>query len=207
MNAARLQQQRQFTVNHGYSHFIRFFRKFMVFGALLLILAVGLWLGFYKGNNTVEPVKTAEVSSEAALIKASFDGIDKKGQPFRVTSDKTVQELNNQDIYDLTRPMADIVSGQGRWMAASAQQGLFNNATSVLFLEENVKLFYDDGMEFSLENAELDLMENTAVSRAPVQGQGPAGTISAQGMEISGDGNRITFEGPARMRLRTAGEK
>ena len=207
MDEARQLRHNNWTVNHTYTKFIKFFRKFMVIVALILILAVALWLGYYKDEKAVAPEPEKEMSTEAALVQAQFDGVDNQGRPFRVTAERTVQQSDNSDVFNLTLPMADIVDQNNRWMAASANAGQYNQASTVLYLEENVKLFYDDGMEFTLEKAEINMSDNTANSDAPVRGQGPSGRINAAGLNISGSGDKIIFDGPATMKLRTAGEK
>ena len=198
-------QPTEWHFNRGYSTFIKFFRRFMVLGALILIMAVALWLNMDEEEPRVQPQQADETRGEAALIKAQFDGIDTADRPYRVTADKTVQQSDNQDLYRLTQPMADILTSDQRWMAASAARGTYNQEDETLELEENVKIFYDDGMEFTLQKAQLDLKNNTARSDLPLTGRGPAGAIDANGLDIQAAGETIIFQGPAKLTLNQAG--
>ena len=194
------------TVNYTYSKFIRFFRKFIILIALAFVVAVAIWMNIYNQDQSIPSAETADTPrGEAALVSAQFDGIDSEDRPYRVTADKAVRSTDNADLIDMTNPMADLLTADERWLAGTAQTGEYDQAASTLALQDDVKLYYDDGVEFTLENALLNLKDTTAVSDSPVSGQGPSGQISGQALNITESGNKIIFKGPAKMRLRTAG--
>lgn len=194
------------TVNYGYSKFIRFFRKFIVLIALAFIAAVVIWMKIYNQQQSIPSTadNTTAPSGEAALISAQFDGIDNENRPYRVTADKAVRSTDDTDLINMTNPMADLLTADDRWLAGTAQSGEYNQAKSTLDLRDNVKLYYDDGVEFTLQNALLDLKQTSAISDMPVRGQGPSGNISAQALNITDGGNMIIFKGPATLQLRSA---
>lgn len=196
-------------VNYGYSRFIRFFRKFMVLIAIAMIAAVGIWMRY--GDDSRPPVVTADdpqtPRGEAALIEARFDGIDRNNRPFRVTADKAVRSTDSADIVDLQNPMADLLLQDQEWLVGRAKTGLYDEKQSTLDLSGEVKINYDDGTEFSMDQARLNLKDTSATSDTPVTGQGPAGRITGQALNIDPGGHMIIFKGPATLRLRAAQEK
>lgn len=198
---------RNISVNYGYSRFIRFFRKFMVLLAVGFIAAVAVWMSFYNDPKTIKPEQDQATApqGEAALVTAQFDGIDNQGRPYRVTADRAVRSTDNTDLIDMTNPMADLLDANNKWLAGTADTGQFDQSTSLLNLRDNVKLYYDDGMEFTLESVLLNLQDTSATSNQPVRGQGPSGRINGQALNIMDGGNMIIIKGPATMRLRTAG--
>ncbi len=196
-------------VNYGYSKFIRFFRKFMILIAIGFIAAVAVWMQYYNEGNapvTPTPDETAP-RGQAALIEAQFDGIDSENRPYRVTADKATRSTDNADLVDLDRPTADLLTSDEKWLVGKANTGAFDQTTSVLDLNGSVKLYYDDGTEFTLDQARLNLKDTSATSDDPVMGQGPSGRITGQALNITEGGNMITFKGPATLRLRTAKAK
>lgn len=193
---------RTWKVNRGYSVFIRVLRKSFIFIALLLIGIVIAWLVIFDVNRSSGPETGSQAEGEAALVKARYDGVDNQSRPYRITADRAVRVSGEGGLVELEQPLADIFLSETEWMAARSDTGSFSQKTEILNLQENVKLFYDAGMEFSLSQVSLDLKAGTAVSDQPVEGQGPSGRIKAMGILIEDGGYNIIFTGPAQLRLR-----
>lgn len=208
MNAAAPSEQfdidrgRNWQINRRYSVFIRVLRKSFIFIALLFIAIVVVWLMFFNAEQQQQPAKPTEAQGETALIDAQYDGIDNRNRSYRVTADRAVRSTRNVDLVNMEQPLADIFGTDNSWMALRADTGDFDQKSEILNLQQNVKIFYDQGMEFSLEQARIDLKDSSAVSDRPLEGQGPSGRIQASGMKLQNAGETIIFTGPATLRLR-----
>jgi hypothetical protein len=64
-----------------------------------------------------------------------------------------------------------------------------------------VIFFHDSGYEMHLKDVRIDIKTHHAQTDLPVQGQGPAGGIDAQNLEITDGGDLIIFGGPVRLTL------
>jgi lipopolysaccharide export system protein LptC len=195
-------------INRGYTVFIKILRKSFVAIALLLICAVVFWLFFFDpANQASTPAKITpeqpsnKASGEAALLKAQYDGVDVEQRPYRVTADKAVRSTADENLIDMIAPVADIFSADESWLAALSKVGNFNQETSTLVLRDDVKLFYDHGIEFSMPEIKIDLKQNTAMTDEPVEGHGAQGKIKASGLRIENAGQKIIFNGPATLTL------
>jgi lipopolysaccharide export system protein LptC len=197
-----IDQGRNWQINRRYSVFIRLLRKSFVFIALLLIAIVVIWLIFFNAEQQQKPAEPTQAQGETALIEARYDGVDKQNRSYRVTADRAVRSSRNVNLVNMQQPMADIFSSDNSWLALSADKGDFDQETEILNLQQNVKLFYDQGMEFSLASARIDLKNSSVVSDQPLEGHGPSGRIQASGMNLQNAGQTIIFTGPATLRLR-----
>lgn len=197
----------EFKVNRGYTVFIKILRKSFVLIAIALICAVIFWLVYFdperqkRPSSDVPEASKNAVSGQVALVKAQYDGVDVEQRPYRVTADKAIRSTQNKNLIDMVSPVADIFSADDSWLAALAQVGEFNQQTSTLILREDVKLFYDEGVEFSMPALKIDLKNNTAMTDEPIKGRGAQGEITAAGLQVENAGQKIIFTGPATLRL------
>jgi lipopolysaccharide export system protein LptC len=97
--------------------------------------------------------------------------------------------------------VGDINLADGSWVAAEAGRGAFNQRAERLVLEENVRLFHDKGYEFLTARLLIDMGARIAWSDAAVQGQGPAGTLTASGVRAESATGTVIFTGPAKLVL------
>lgn len=202
-------------IDRGYSTFIKFIRKFFALIAVAFIGVVVLWLLYPSiqahitqltqtpepSQQISAPEQPTQATGEVALIKAQYDGVDLENRPYRITADKASRSTINQDIIDMVSPLADMVSADKTWLAAMAKFGHFDQEHTILNLRDQVQLFYDQGIEFSLPSLKIDLKNNRAESTDPVSGHNAQGQIQAAGLKVEQAGERIIFQGPARLRL------
>jgi lipopolysaccharide export system protein LptC len=107
----------------------------------------------------------------------------------------------NEQVVDMDSPKGDIAMDDGSWISVQAAKGLFNNTTQTLYLSDGVTLFHDSGYEMHMKDVNVDIRDRHAKTDLPVQGQGPAGAIDAQNLEVSDGGDLIVFGGPLRLTL------
>lgn len=165
--------------------------------AALILLAVAVW-PLVTGPGEVR--QAGPDSGALEMVDARFVGTDPKSRPFEVRAEKVVQS-GEGTVVTLEKPRAEITLPGGDWITLSATQGRYDRESGRLSLAGQVTLYHDGGYEFMTEQAELDTNEGVAWGEAPVQGQGPIGTIEAGGFRIMNDGDTIIFTGRSRLRL------
>jgi lipopolysaccharide export system protein LptC len=101
----------------------------------------------------------------------------------------------------LEKPMADITLKDGTWLSVEANKGAYRQQSENLLLEDNVKLFHDDGYEIRSEKLLVDMQGRKAWSDKDVTGNGPAGSIKASGMQANSENNKLVFTGPVTLVL------
>ncbi len=138
-----------------------------------------------------------------AMVNPRLSSVDSDRQPFVVTADSATRLSagDEGDTYGLVEPKADITLNDGTWWALTASKGTFQQQHQILQLEGDVSLFHDAGYEFLTEAAQIDVERGTAAGDRAVAGQGPTGTVTAEGFVMSDGGERLTFTGKARLTI------
>ncbi len=177
-----------------------------VVAALLLVALVivpSLRLG-PDGNRVAYQVSDGSGPAPTSkLLGATYHGTDQQGNPFTITADTAIQSQTN--LVTLTNPEADISLKSGTWLMLKAQSGLYHQDTDQLELSGTVTLYRNAGTTMTTSAAALDLRDGTAQGSAPVQAQGPFGTLSAQnGFQVVDRGAGISFKGPVDLTLTQA---
>ncbi|MBT5414876.1 MAG: LPS export ABC transporter periplasmic protein LptC [Rhodospirillaceae bacterium] len=199
---ARLARRRM----HGhYARAIRLLKLVLPTIAAILIGIVAVWPQIRPGQNKL-PLAAAEVSAEEienlAMINARFMGIDGRNQPFTVTAEMATEAAPNSKQVQLSAPKADITLQNGTWLALTADSGVFRQDEQTVELEGHVNMFHDAGYEFETTTAFVDLGQGAAFGFEPIDGQGPFGTIEAEGFQVFDEGERVIFTGNATLVLR-----
>lgn len=135
------------------------------------------------------------------LLNPRFESEDTNQQPYTITAKKAFQESADLNRVILDKPIADISLKDGAWLAIEAEKGAFEQVKQTLTLENNVKLFHDDGYEMTTNAVNMDIVNEKAISTSPVQGHGPMGQIKSQGLIADGKTGVITFQGPATLTI------
>ncbi len=108
---------------------------------------------------------------------------------------KQIKEVSpGAKLYDLVNPEA-IIPLENKWISIQAPFGIFNQDKSLLQLQQNIEMFYSDGM--SLQTSELfyDFKQYFGYTDKPVTGNGFLGEIQSSGAKVYGNKNILKFSG------------
>jgi len=193
-----------------YARVVRLLKLVLPSLAAILIGVVAVWPQIRADRDKL-PLAAAEVSPEEienlAMINARFMGIDGRNQPFTVTAEMAREITPESQQVRLTALKADITLKDGTWLALTADHGIFNQVEQTVELDGHVNMFHDAGYEFETTTAFVDLTQGAAFGFEPIDGQGPFGTVAAEGFQVFDEGERIVFTGNATLTLRPqAGE-
>lgn len=194
----------------NYTRFARFMRYLLPLVAGALIAMLVLWPRFQEGSLAIggfgvtdKPVSNEEGTTAS---RAHFEGIDGKDRPFTISAARAFQPNADQDRIVLDQPEADIVLRDGSWVAVSAERGDYHKGRELLELRGQVNLFHDQGFELTTNSVDVDLERGVAESRETVQGQGPFGHITAEGMQVRDNGDTVIFTGKTELTVYPEGK-
>ncbi len=192
----------------GHTWFVRITKFVLPVAALVIIGVIAARLS--QDQQSLLPPQTPQQTAgakagEIDLVKPKYEGLDAQNRPYTISADTAHRVMDKdhptQQIVDMDHPVGDILMDDGSWLAAKAAEGLFNNTTNNLYLSGGVIFFHDSGYEMHLKDVRIDIKTHHAQTDYPVQGQGPAGGIDAQNLEITDGGDLIIFGGPVRLTL------
>jgi lipopolysaccharide export system protein LptC len=170
--------------------------------AAILLAVLALWSRFgLDGSRLMLSLTSLGPHRIDSLTMSSprFNGIDEKKRPFSVSADRATQLDQSTQLIGLAAPQADITLENGAWVALTADSGRYQRQAQLLDLLGAVNLFHDEGYELHTHDMHVDLGSGRAVGHQPVRGQGPAGELAAQGLELSNGGKRILLTGHAHL--------
>jgi lipopolysaccharide export system protein LptC len=189
-------------MHNRYSIFVGFMKVLLPALAAALMLLVVAWPQFTidDGGFRLSVSKLAPDQADSlTMLNARFDGLDEKDRPYTLTADMATQSDSDEDLVELELPKADITLEDGTWLALTARSGEYRQQSRILDLAGSVSLFHDQGFELRTEAARVDFAKGLAEGAQPVQGQGSAGFIEAEGFRVLDRGARIIFTGKAHM--------
>ena len=120
---------------------------------------------------------------------------DAKGRVSNFVADSVRETEVGSKIYDLLKPEANLPVQNGEWVSIRSPDGFFNQETSQLNLPKKVELFYSKGFNVETRNFWYDFNKSFGYSKQPVVGYGFLGHLNAEGLEISDNGDILTFVG------------
>ena len=173
--------------------------------ASALILLVAAWPHLTQRDERFR-IGVSTVSLEEAttvrMTKPRFTGIDAAERPYVMTADDALQQPNDPSVVELLRPKGDITLSNGSWIALMADNGNYYKDLKVLDAYGRVNVFHDSGYEFRTSSARFDMNAAAAEGNERVDGQGPFGTLVAQGFRVINRGAVVHFLGKSRMVIR-----
>jgi lipopolysaccharide export system protein LptC len=203
-NAAPATEDRLPHYRSAYSRFVVLAKYALPLVAGIVMLLVVVWPEL-KSKPERFSLGLSDVKIETAggqrVLNARFTGVDSENRPFSITAESVIQAANKETGVELMEPKADVTLAGDSWVAIAAPKGLFRREAEILDLTGGVDVFHDDGYEFRTAEARLDFGKSSASGDKPIRGQGPFGTIEAEGFKIAGRGDSIHFTGKSRLIL------
>ncbi len=188
----------------GYSRFVRLAKYALPLIAGVVVVLLVVWPELEPPPDRFR-IGMSDINIETAggqrVVNARFTGVDSANRPFSVTAASAVQPPESEGRVELSAPKADVTLKGDSWVAITSPSGIFWRQKEVLDLTGGVQLYHDDGYEFQTRNARIEFRTGTARGDDPVRGQGPFGTVVAEGFRVEGNGERIVFSGKAKMVL------
>ena len=186
-----------------YSRFVVLMKRLLALGAFLTIAAV---LAFFFVQRMPRQLqmsyeRVGRVKNDLTMMKPRLAGSDSKGNPYVITADRAVQDVNNPKKATLQNLEADISLDKGDWINARAKAGFVDMSTGQLELYNGIDVFTARGYELHSNSASANLKQNMIHGHETVTGQGPDGTLRADQFHADRDTGILTLTGHVQMRL------
>jgi lipopolysaccharide export system protein LptC len=161
-------------------------------GFVLVFLAQA---GLFASLMPEEPrAPTAQTRPDQIAATAStVSGLDREQQPYEVTARRGWQDEATPTLVHLEGPEGRFRRAAGTEYTITAKTGRYDTETRQLDLSGDVVLAQKDRFTARMEKANVVVEEKRLVSAGPVAVTFGAGTVNANGMQITDDGRRILF--------------
>jgi lipopolysaccharide export system protein LptC len=135
----------------------------------------------------------APASHQVVVTHSTLTGYDDSRQPYSVTAASAVQDASQPNRVHLTTVAGELHRRSGDAFSLAARTALFDSKTEVLELEGEVELVAAGRFVAAMDKAAVTLNDKRLRSQSPVSVRFGRGAITAGGLEITEDGNRVVF--------------
>ncbi len=144
--------------------------------------------------------KVAVIDERLRVDNALYRGQDNDGRPFSLTAGEAVQKSSAEGVVRMQDLVARILlsGGPARLVAVGAA---YDIDTDVVSVPGEVRLEAADGYRMMTRNVSIDLDTKQMAGRGGVSGVIPAGTFSANSLEVDLDARIIALDGNARIQM------
>jgi lipopolysaccharide export system protein LptC len=192
-------------VGDAYSRRVVLLKRILPAIGLGLLLLVGAWPRLEPLLYSVRlalPVINRRDALELQMIHPRFAGLDRLNRPYVLTAAAGRKMPERDDLMSLDRPRGQLLVHGGATVFLTAASGVYQTQARFLDLFGDVTLTHQDGTRFVTQAAHVDFAAETASGHDPVAGNGPSGSIMAQGFRIWDKGDSILFTGRSHLVLK-----
>jgi lipopolysaccharide export system protein LptC len=162
------------------------------------LAVVGLFLAFLYQTGAFapkpKPVEEAVVPADHVTVSTStITGLDSQQKPYSISAKTAIQDKDEPKLIKLNDVSGATNRKNGEAITFQSQKGLYNSDVKTLDLDTEVVIQSDGRFTARMDKAHVVVGEKRLTSDVPVQVQLSNGTINANGVQITNDGNNILF--------------
>ncbi|WP_128891287.1 LPS export ABC transporter periplasmic protein LptC [Erythrobacter sp. HKB08] len=144
--------------------------------------------------------KVAVINERLRVDNAMYRGQDNDGRPFSLTAGEAVQRSSSEGIVRMEDLVARILLPEGPARVGAAA-GSYDIDEEVVDITGPVRMVAADGYRMQVSGVSVDLAAKRMVGTDGVEGEIPAGSFSANRLEVDMAERTIVLDGNARLSM------
>ncbi|MXO91574.1 LPS export ABC transporter periplasmic protein LptC [Pontixanthobacter aquaemixtae] len=144
--------------------------------------------------------KVAMIDERLRVDNALYRGQDNQSRPFSLTAGEAVQKSSAEGIVRMKDLVARILLPEGP-AKIGAEAGTYTLDNEIVAVPGEINLTAADGYRMTARGVSLDLAAKKLVGEGGVEGTVPAGSFSANRLEVDLSQRVVTLEGNAKLRM------
>ena len=120
---------------------------------------------------------------------------DSKNQVNNFTAQSIDETAPGSKLVKLHNPEGMMPLSKENWINIKSPTGYFNQSTNIIQLTEDVKMYYNEGMEVETQELFYDFNSRKGYGNQPVAAEGIFGNLLAEGFIFDSDNQILTFTG------------
>ena len=192
--ASAIRRKRRMEQWRARSRLIHFLRRALPAAIIaILVLLVG-WIAVRGVLIRLSDLRSA-AGGLIHMTNAHFYGRDGQGQAYVLGANEASRDDFDPQRIWLTAPLLALDAGDPHERHISADHGVYRSDTHILNLTGHVSLRDPTGDNLTTDSAIVDTAHGSIFGQGRVTGNGPTGTITAQGFSVFDQGQRVVFRG------------
>ena len=166
----------------------------LAFGLGLVIVFL-VQAGFFSAlrPKPAPPPPTVEMPDQIAGAFARIAGFDRENQPYVITAKKGYQDKETAELVHLEDLTGSFQRKSRQPFELFSKTGVYHSKAREMDLEGSVRIVEKGRFIATMARAHVELENKNLVSDVPVVVELDFGTINANGLQVSNDGNNIKF--------------
>jgi lipopolysaccharide export system protein LptC len=163
--------------------------------ALVVLLLTGIFLyqaGTFTNKPKLEDVPTLP-PDQVTVTDSTITGLDKQQRPYSISARIAVQDKDKPNFITLDEVQGATHRSNGEPITFQSLKGFYNSDIKTLDLDTDVVVKSEGRFTAHMDKAHVMVAEKRLTSNVPVAVELTTGTINANGVEITNDGNNILF--------------
>jgi lipopolysaccharide export system protein LptC len=180
----------------------------MLLGAIILIVFL-VQAGFFNAlvPHPATPGFTVEKPDQITGQFSRMGGFDRQNQPYEVTAQSGYQDAANPSLVHMDQITGKFQKVTGAAYDLTATSGIYDTKAKDMDLEGQVKITSEGRFTATMARAKVNIDKKSLVSDVPVEVLTDSGKISANGLQITNDGNNILFLNGVKAHFEAASKK
>lgn len=186
---------------------VRFLRRAILAGAVIAIAVISGVVLFDPFRRLPHNISIGQVrldGSRVTVESPKISGFQKDGRPYEVKARSGSQDITTPNIVELLDIDATIGIADASMARVTAARGVYDSLHDNIILQGDARIRNEIGYDILMKTAQMDFKTGALVSKEPVSVILKGGTIAANEMNISDNGDRISFEGAVKSMIETA---
>jgi lipopolysaccharide export system protein LptC len=196
-------RERTFRAASRHSRFVRFLRRAIPI-TLIAILATIAAAAYFQplrllAKFPIDPGKLVVSGTKITMEAPRLGGFTRDGRPYDLTARAAAQDLGNPGVLELKDVHAHVEMQDKAMIELQAATGVYDTKSDMLVLKTDITLNSTSGYTARLSEASVDIKKNKIVSEAPVEVKLSNGTVNANRLEVTENGDLIRFDNGVEM--------
>ena len=188
---------RLFRAARRHSRVVRFFRGAIPVSLVLTMGAV-LFIVYFKpfqmlAKLPIDPGRLGVSGTKITMEAPHLGGFTRDGRPYDLTARAAAQDLTKPGVLELKDVHARFETQAKAQVELQALSGVYDTKADTMSLKDDIVLTSTVGYSVKLSEAAVDIKKNVIVSEHPVEVTLSNGTINANRLEVSENGELIRF--------------
>lgn len=190
-------RERLFRAAARHSRFVRFCRGAIPI-SLILVVGTVAGLAYFKPLHLlklpIDPAKLVISGTKITMEAPRLGGFTRDGRPYDLTARAAAQDLTNPSVLELSDLHAKVQMQDKSTVEMQAATGRYDTTADLLMLKTDIVLTSSTGYSAKLVEARIDIKKNTIVSDNHVEVTMTNGTVNANHLEVTENGELIHFD-------------